>query len=37
MGLVPSVIFGGMMTLGVVAATAKLAPRLRKLNLQDLH
>jgi MFS family permease len=37
MGLVPSVIFGGMMTLGVVAATAKLAPRLRKLDLQDLH
>jgi MFS family permease len=36
-GLVPSVIFGGVMTLGVVAATAKLAPKLRKLELQQLH
>jgi hypothetical protein len=34
MGLVPSVIFGGIMTLLVVAATARLAPRLRKLDLQ---
>ncbi len=37
MGLVPSVIFGGVMSLGVVAATARLAPKLRKLNLQQLH
>lgn len=37
MGLIPSVIFGGMMTLAVVAATARLAPALRKLELQDLH
>ncbi|MCM2336578.1 MAG: MFS transporter [Pseudomonas sp.] len=37
MGLVPSVVFGGCMTLGVVAATAKLAPRLRRLDLADLH
>lgn len=37
LGLVPSVIFGGCMTLGVVAATAKLAPKLRKLNLRDLY
>jgi MFS family permease len=37
MGLVPSVVFGGMMTLAVVAATAKLAPKLRKLELQQLH
>ena len=37
MGLVPSVIFGGTMTLGVVLATAKLAPKLRKLDLQELH
>lgn len=37
LGLVPSVIFGGMMTLGVVAATAKLAPKLRRLELKDLH
>ncbi len=37
MGLVPSVIFGGMMTLSVVAATVKLAPKLRKLDLRELH
>lgn len=37
MGLVPSVIFGGMMTLGVVAATARLAPKLRRLELHQLH
>jgi hypothetical protein len=37
MGLVPSVIFGGAMTLTVVAATAKLAPKLRRLELQQLH
>ena len=33
MGLVPSVAFGGIMTLLVVAATAKLNPVLRKLSL----
>ena len=37
LGLVPSVIFGGCMTLGVVAATAKLAPKLRRLDLQQLQ
>lgn len=37
MGLVPSVIFGGTMTLLVVAATARLAPKLRKLQLHQLH
>jgi hypothetical protein len=37
MGLVPSVIFGGLMTLMVVAATARLAPKLRKLDLKQLH
>jgi MFS family permease len=37
MGLVPSVIFGGTMTLAVVAATAYFAPKLRKLDLQKLH
>ncbi len=37
MGLIPSVIFGGVMTLGVVVATAKLAPKLRNLELQQLH
>lgn len=37
MGLVPSVIFGGLMTLGVVGITAKKAPKLRELELQQLH
>lgn len=37
MGLVPSVIFGGTMTLAVVATTAYFAPKLRKLDLQQLH
>lgn len=37
MGLVPSVIFGGIMTLAVVATTAYLAPKLRKLELHQLH
>ncbi|HEY8117878.1 MAG TPA: MFS transporter [Methylophilaceae bacterium] len=37
MGLIPSVIFGGMMTISIVLATAKLAPRLRKLDLRQLH
>jgi sugar phosphate permease len=36
MGLVPSVVFGGAMTLLVVGATAKLAPALRRLNLKSL-
>ena len=33
LGLVPSVVFGGLMTLVVVAASFKFAPSLRKLNL----
>ena len=37
MGLVPSVIFGGLMTLGVVGITTKFAPKLRTLELQQLH
>lgn len=37
LGLVPSVIFGGMTTLAVVAVTAWKAPKLRRLNLQDLQ
>ena len=37
LGLVPSVIFGGMMTLTVVGVTAWKAPKLRRLNLQDLQ
>lgn len=37
MGLIPSVIFGGVMTLSVVGITSKLAPKLRKLQLHELH
>jgi MFS family permease len=37
LGLVPSVIFGGVMTLIVVAATAKLAPKLRRLEISQLQ
>jgi MFS family permease len=37
LGLVPSVIFGGVMTLTVVGITAKFAPKLRKLELHQLH
>jgi MFS family permease len=37
MGLIPSVIFGGVMTLAVVAATTKLAPKLRRLELHQLY
>jgi MFS family permease len=36
MGLVPSVVFGGLMTLGVVAVTAKLNPALKQLELEQL-
>ena len=36
MGLVPSVIFGGLMTLGIVGATAKWAPKLRRMNLNKI-
>lgn len=36
-GLVPSVIFGGSMTLAVVGLTARLAPKLRRLHLGDLR
>jgi len=35
MGTVPSVIFGGCMTLAVVAAAAWLAPQLRKIDFED--
>jgi MFS family permease len=37
LGLVPSVVFGGCMTLGIVGITAKLAPKLRRLDLRELH
>ncbi|MFA4656536.1 MFS transporter, partial [Xanthomonas perforans] len=36
-GLVPAVVIGGCVTLGVVATTAWKAPRLRKLDLRDLQ
>lgn len=36
MGLIPSVIFGGAMTLVVVGITGKMAPLLRKLNLKAI-
>ena len=36
MGLIPSVVFGGIMTLMIVGATAKWAPKLRRLNLKNL-
>lgn len=37
MGLIPSLIFGGTMTIAVVASTAKMAPKLRNLNLKNLE
>ncbi|MFT3898479.1 MAG: MFS transporter [Thermomonas sp.] len=37
LGLVPAVMLGGFVTLGVVGATARLAPRLRKLDLRELQ
>ncbi len=37
MGLVPSILLGGIMTVLIVAATAKLAPKLRKLNLNSIE
>ncbi|NTV01993.1 MAG: MFS transporter [Chlorobiaceae bacterium] len=37
LGLVPSVVFGGVMTLAVVASTAILAPKLRRLDLRHLE
>jgi hypothetical protein len=37
MGLIPSVIFGGGMTLIVTGITAKVSPILRKVNLKDKH
>jgi MFS family permease len=36
-GLVPAVVIGGCVTLGVVASTWKLAPRLRNLDLRELQ
>jgi len=36
MGLVPSVVFGGIMTLSIVGFTARFAPGLRRLNLREI-
>ncbi|MEX1188320.1 MAG: MFS transporter, partial [Bacteroidia bacterium] len=35
LGLIPSVVFGGCMTLVCTGVVAKLSPSLRKMNLQD--
>lgn len=37
LGLVPSVVVGGLMTLGVVGVTAWKAPKLRRLDLRELR
>ena len=37
LGLVPSVVLGGFVTMGVVGVTAWKAPKLRKLDLRDLQ
>ena len=37
LGLVQAMLVGGFVTLGVVAATARLAPRLRRLDIRELH
>jgi hypothetical protein len=37
LGLVTAVVVGGCVTIGVAAATAKLAPRLRRLDLRELE
>ena len=37
MGLIPSVIFGGCMTIGIVGLTAKFSPKLRKLDMKAIH
>jgi MFS family permease len=37
LGLVPAVLVGGFVTLGVVGVTAWKAPRLRRLDLRELH
>ena len=36
LGLVPAVVLGGCVTMAVAASTAKLAPKLRRLDLRDL-
>jgi hypothetical protein len=36
MGLIPSVIFGGSMTIAIAYLTGKIAPKLKNLNIKDL-
>jgi len=36
MGLIPSVVFGGAMTVSIVLATARFAPKLRKMEIKGL-
>lgn len=37
LGVIPSVIFGGCMTIGIVGIVAKVSPKLRKMNLQSMQ
>ena len=37
LGLIPSVIFGGCMTIGIVGFIAKISPKLRKLDLKEME
>jgi hypothetical protein len=37
MGIRRAIVFGGIMTVLVVATTAKMAPKLRKLDMRDLE
>lgn len=37
LGLIPSVIFGGCMTIGIVGVVAKISTKLRRLNLQSMQ
>ncbi len=37
MGLVPSVVFGGIMTILIVGITARIAPQLRKMNIEEIE
>jgi MFS family permease len=37
LGVIPSVIFGGCMTIGIVGLVAKISPKLRKMDLQKMQ
>jgi MFS family permease len=37
MGLIPSIVFGGIMTVSVVFATARFSPAIRRLNLKEIE